>query len=430
MHKLFLKMLVFFYYFFLIKSIVSYIKFPFSRNISQELSPKYFVYNELIINLSLGIPKQNIKAIIDFEHKGLYIPNTFVNGHYNENKSSSYIIDSTNPKSTKKSFVYNGYNFYLKNSLENIYFNYNEKEISYNNFSFFLITSDDSNQKLEEAIIGLQITTYQDRFNTLSQLKEKNIISCNFINEDSGEIIIGNYPHDYYNDLQSSSLKLHRAEISYSYWFMDFTNITYGKKSDTILRVIFPFNIKGIIGNKFYYEYINQTFFHNLVIKGKCTEEKFRNKLNRFSELVMYYCDKDIDITKFENLEFYSKPMNYTFVLDYNDLFKIYNNKYVFQVIFDSSYAEKWRLGEVFQKKYRVFLDMDSNLFGFYTKKIKNKSSSTFYFIILILFLVIIIIILSALLYKNIIGYKNRKIRANELEENYEYIESFNNKIN
>ena len=120
--------------------------------------------------------------------------------------------------------------------------------------------------------------------------------------------------------------------------------------------------------------------------------------------------------------------MNYTFVLDYNDLFKIYNNKYVFQVIFDSSYAEKWRLGEVFQKKYRLFLDMDSNLFGFYTKN--NSKSATFYFIILILFLVIIIIILSALLYKNIIGYKNRKIRANELEENYEYIESFNNKIN
>jgi hypothetical protein len=52
---------------------------------------------------------------------------------------------------------------------------------------------------------------------------------------------------------------------------MEFTNITYGNKIDPILRVIFPYNIKGIIGNKYYFEYTNQTFFHNLVLKGKCT---------------------------------------------------------------------------------------------------------------------------------------------------------------
>ena len=430
MDILFLKMLVFFSFFFLIKSIVSYIKLPFSRNISQELSSNYFAYNEIIIKLSLGTPKQNIKGIIDFEYKGLYIPNTFVNGIYDENKSSSYIIDSSNPQKTKKSFAYNGNSFYLKNSLENIYFNNNDVEKPYNNFSFFLLTAEDSNQTLQEAVIGLQLTTYVDRFNTLYQLKEKNIISCNFINEDSGEIIIGNYPHDYSNDLESSGLKLNRAESTYNYWMMEFTNITYGNKIDPILRVIFPYNIKGIIGNKYYFEYTNQTFFHNLVLKGKCTFEKVRNKINRFSELIIYYCDKDIDITKFENLEFYSKSMNYTFVLNYNDLFKIYNNKYVFQVIFDSSYAEKWRLGEVFQKKFRVFLDMDSNLFGFYTKNKNQNKSSSFYFIILITLLVMIIIILSVFLYRNIIGNKNRKIRANELEDNYEYIESFNNKIN
>ena len=425
MLKLFLKMLAFFPYIFLIKSIVTYIKFPFSRNISKELSPNYFIYNEILIKLSIGEPKQNLNATIDFGQRGLYIPNTIVNGTYNENKSTSYIYDyETNPKRTKKSFSYNGYSFYLENSLEKLYLNYNDEEITYNNFSFFLLKSELSNQILKDAIIGITLYTYDDRFNTLFQLKEKNIISCNFLKEDSGEIIIGSYPHDYYNDLESSSLKLTRAETTYSNWMMDFTNVTYGNNNNPVKRVIFPYNVKGIIGNQYYLDYANETFFHNLVLKRKCTFEKIKNKNNRFSELIIYYCDTDIDIRKFEDLKFYSKPMNYTFVLNYNDLFKIYNNKYVFQVIFDTTYADKWRLGEVFQKKYRLFLDMDSNLFGFYTKN--NSKSATFYFIVLIAFLVFIIIFLSITLFKNIIGNKNRKIRANELEDNYEYIESIN----
>ena len=140
MLKLFLKMLVFFPYIFLIKSIVTYIKFPFSRNISKELSPNYFIYNEILIKLSIGEPKQNLNATIDFGQRGLYIPNTIVNGTYNENKSTSYIYDyETNPKRTKKSFSYNGYSFYLENSLEKLYLNYNDEEITYNNFSFFFI---------------------------------------------------------------------------------------------------------------------------------------------------------------------------------------------------------------------------------------------------------------------------------------------------
>ena len=74
--------------------------------------------------------------------------------------------------------------------------------------------------------------------------------------------------------------------------------------------------------------------------------------------------------------------------------------------------------------KYKVFLDMDSHLFGFYTiNKIKNH---TVYYILIIILLIIIVFILVFLLYKGIIGNKTRKIRANELEEEYDYITSLN----
>ena len=175
----------------------------------------------------------------------------------------------------------------------------------------------------------------------------------------------------------------------------------------------------------YYYSYINNSFFKNFFSQKKCSFEKIDNKYNKFSQLIIFYCDKDINIKNFENVEFFSKEMNYTFIFDYKDLFKTYNNKYVFLVFFDNSFSEKWKLGEIFIKKYNVFLDMDSKLFGFYTRN--NIKSYSFYYIFIISFLLFIIFVLVFCLFKQIIKIKKRKIRANELEDNYEYISSLNN---
>ena len=67
-----------------------------------------------------------------------------------------------------------------------------------------------------------------------------------------------------------------------------------------------------------------------------------------------------------------------------------------------------------------MFLDMDTKLFGFYTKS-NNIKNYTFYFIFIIFILVGVILFLSNLLYHSIIK-KKRKLRANELEDNYEYL--------
>ena len=94
----------------------------------------------------------------------------------------------------------------------------------------------------------------------------------------------------------------------------------------------------------------------------------------------------------------------------------------MFLASFYSSYGV-WRLGEVFQKKYNMFLDMDNKLFGFYTN-INNINNYKFYFILIIFILVVVILYLSVLLYlliRNIMN-KPRKLRANELEDNYQYI--------
>ena len=137
---------------------------------------------------------------------------------------------------------------------------------------------------------------------------------------------------------------------------------------------------------------------------------------------MIYYCDKDIDIKNFESIKFYSKEANFTFILDYKDLFQLYNNKFVFLSFFYFSYSI-WKLGEIFQKKYKMYIDIDNKLFGFYINYINNNYVNLY--VVVIFVLITIIFLLSFFLYFSIIK-KPRKIRANELDDNYEYIQIIN----
>ena len=93
-----------------------------------------------------------------------------------------------------------------------------------------------------------------------------------------------------------------------------------------------------------------------------------------------------------------------------------------FLFFFDNSFSEKWKLGEIFLKKYNVFLNIDAKLFGFYI--LNSKKSEKNYLIFFIILLVLIIVILSILLYKSYKKYNKRKKRSNELDDDsYENME-------
>ena len=401
-----------FLFVFLLKKIFSYLKIKYIKNNPIEASSKYLIYNDLIFNLDIGTPRQKIKSIIKMNLRGLFIPNIIINGQYNENISNSFFEEYNNAN-----IDFEGKKYEFKGGKEKIIFDNNKYE--YNNFSFYLINNKIQNPNLEFGLIGLMFPSYEDNFNFLYQINQKKIISYNYKKENEGEFYIGSYPHEINKNLDFNSLKFNKGQFSLKDWMMEFTYISYGNKTDFEKRVIFPNNLKGIISSNRYQEYVNQTFFNKLFNLKKCYSEKINNTQDLYSEIIIYYCDKDIDIKKFESINFYSKDNNFTFTLDYNDLFKIYNDKYVFLAFFYSSYGV-WKLGEVFQKKYNMFLDMDTKLFGFYTKS-NNIKNYTFYFIFIIFILVGVILFLSNLLYHSIIK-KKRKLRANELEDNYEYL--------
>ena len=413
-----MKSTIIFFIFF--KLIFSYLTFPFKKKNEIEASSKYLIYNDLIVNLFIGSPEQEIKSIIQMNKRELFIPNILVNGNYNENKSNSYFNLQFN-----WFLDYNGKQYNAKKSKEKIILSCklceNDKMIK-NNFSFYLVNEQKENESLNFGLIGLQSVEKKDEFNFWNQINEKKIISYNFIKENIGEVNLGIYPHEINKKLDKETIKTIKTSFALYDFMIEFSNISYGNKSDFEKRVVFPNNIKGIIASKNYQEYINQTFFNDLFKTKKCFSEILNDTQEYYNKLMIYYCDKDIDIKNFESIKFYSKEANFTFILDYKDLFQLYNNKFVFLSFFHSSYSI-WKLGEIFQKKYKMYLDIDNKVFGFYINYINNNYVNLY--VVVIFVLITIIFLLSFFLYFTIVK-KPRKIRANELDDNYEYIQTIN----
>ena len=92
----------------------------------------------------------------------------------------------------------------------------------------------------------------------------------------------------------------------------------------------------------------------------------------------------------------------------------------------------EWILGYPFLKKYRFVFDPEKKIIGIPNRnfiiktKNLNKNQIIIIFLSLIIIFMLLIFIKFCLILKNKI---NRKIRANELEENYEYLSNQNNNI-
>ena len=132
-----------------------------------------------------------------------------------------------------------------------------------------------------------------------------------------------------------------------------------------------------------------------------------------------YECNDNINILNFPKLKFYDKIMNYTFEFDYNDLFLKKDNKLYFLITFRTKdFRDNWIFGVIFLKKYQIIFDQEREIIGLYINSRKEKKNDLFK--ILTIICLFIIVILVGILIKTI--NKKRKVRANELEENFEYI--------
>ena len=98
-------------------------------------------------------------------------------------------------------------------------------------------------------------------------------------------------------------------------------------------------------------------------------------------------------------------------------------NETAFLVIFNEDQDYTWELGKIFLKKYILYFNLESKEVRYYHVPPSIKKSFSFIIIIIIVAVVVAIaLILFIGIYLGKKLAKQRKLRAKELEDNYEYL--------
>ena len=365
--------------------------------------------------IKLGTPYQTFNSSIKLDITDSYIltnKSELENlPFFNQNSSTSY--KQIEIKNYYGSEIETGFLSSDKFSLSLI----NNKFIELNNFKF--ATSEKIYVKKKEDIIissclGFELFSYN---NIIIQLKNNSIIEnptftflFNNKNKDKGELIIGEKNVGEKGFLFTQTSKIENV-IS---WSFQFDSILFGeKKLENISNAQIKCEIELIIAPTDFIRNLWENYFSK---KNSCKKESFI--LTKIFTYKYFVCDSNVNLDDFSEFKFYEKNLNYTFILNKNDLFELNDGKIYIKIIEQHYYSKNWVFGRLFLKKYQLYFDYDRKTIGIYINK-KKESNLGIY--LLFIFLIFIIIILIYLLFK---FWKNkRKKRAFELDDEYEYIE-------
>ena len=417
---------------FLLTSLQSQIVFQFSKKSSYDKNINFFLYhreNELYTNINIGTPKISIPLKLTFNYSPCALRGTKLNGIYNETNSKTFYLKD------KFVWIFSSEIFNSGSySVDTIYLkDYSQNDIIYDNFNFILATDINKNKNFPNGIIGLkfQDTPLVRNQSLIFYLKENNLIENNCFtikfdkkNNNEGYLIIGNYPHEYDTKyiikyFQNTNIKIFYYESLY--WTIEFDSIIWNNISfEKNKNIRFVLDINTIIVTKDYLGVFDEYFkeFNNT-----CKKNTYKNNTEN---QIYFTCDSSFNIKEFPSIKFTNKFLNYTFILDSNDLFIKDENTYLFLIIFDLQSRKYWEIGSLFLKKYQLVYDFDKKIIGFYTniedeQKIINPTSKFPFLFYLSIIFGFIIIILGIILYKLFILLPRKK-RANELSDVYEYI--------
>ena len=331
---------------------------------------------------------------------------------------------------------YEDYKPYDDEELEEIYEGYNKNNV--NNSNNDNNKKENNNNSDKERYIGNGLFK-EESANFITQLKKRDKInsfafSIKYNSDDNGEIIIGDLPHEYAPDKYSSSNYFFDTvsitkEPPFN-WHFTYKKCLYGEEEiDKSNMVKLSIDFGFIKGNTKLKNYLENNFFE----VNPC----YKNRVNDYD---IFYCNKEA-IKKFKPIifELQSKylvnNLNAKFEFTYEDLFikdQTDNDLYYFQIIFDNNgLYNNWIFGKPLFKKYQMVFDQDKKTYGFYmqlnNKEIKNNniednkndtSLKISWGIVLILVFVSLGLIYA--LHK-LVAKMPRKLKANELEENFSY---------
>lgn len=259
-----------------------------------------------------------------------------------------------------------------------------------------------------------------------------------------GRIIFGEFEQIYNKhkyperNLRTTKMISNANTVDYKMFISE----TYLEKNEKIHLdsqfIEFVFDQSLITGVDDYKTLIEGNFF-NKYESGKMCEKQtilFHDE-SRVIPIEVFVCDRELiekHKKEFPILKFYSRDMDYTFEFGYEDLFREYMGKVYFMVIFPS-YRENpldWTFGKIFLRKYQLFFNVESKTIRLYSElKEKPKEGSSFpKWLKIILEIIMIGLLLCVAYYFGKILNRKRKMRAQELDDTYDYIEkSPNNKM-
>ena len=252
-------------------------------------------------------------------------------------------------------------------------------------------------------------------------------------NDNEGILVMGDYPENYDDNYKNCSISGTKA-LNWGSLLIDFglsfDEVILGKsKLVNPLRVLFLHELNAILVNFNLYDKIINESLINYVNSGIC-EKKWI-----FQQYGYVRCDASKFTQKeqksFPSIYFKNKDLNYTFELNYNDLFTKEQDGYIYFLIFYDYNYDGVKIGKPFLKKYSFTVDNEKKMIFFYTKKLKeggaednpDSSGSNKFIIILVLSLVAAILLGVSLVFgfKLYMKKKKEKKRANELDEDFEY---------
>ena len=434
-------------------SINTYIVLPFKIH-----SPKNYdnitkvfnelLYNKLIITLQMGNPRKNIDFYASMNEYIYYLEEGSCNKYstslstYDYNKSKTFIetkskffcgvkLDECHLGSDYI-YLYDNINLNIKRELNLTFYYGNNKE------------NIDKNGRTICGKLGFKIGKsffkLYEYENFITILRNNKLINSyswyvhyfdDKKNNFDGAIIFDIFNSRFFKDFpflkkeddyNSISVKDTEGILA---WTFEFDKIYY-ISDDTIIDIQIvnsglAFETNFIHCPEMYFESIKNSFFNSLFENNIChlIEEQYN----------YIYCDKQSFSkykNKFPSLIFKSLGLNKTYILNSDDLFKDCGNYFLFMIIHQKNGHKIWTLGRLFMKKSEFYFDGHKKIIGYFNTiniKTENKKKFNFFDKIKWYLLIVVGIVIGIFIGKRI-REKTRKLRANELEDNYEYLEN------
>ena len=269
---------------------------------------------------------------------------------------------------------------------------------------------------INSGIIGLDISGDSYYFNDIffiKQLKQKDIISSyafyvKYNKDNSGSLIIGEYPHDSDSRYKKNNMIPYRTTIDGGRlkWGLTFMNIKHnGTDCEVGSGGIIKIESGLIIGTKEYSDIIYDSFFKDKISSNQCKEIT-----SEVYEIFSYQCDKDAQIENYPMLFFNVDGINKMFNFTFKELFEYEDGHYNYMIAFNKMPTHsKWILGTPFIKNHMIVFDQDRKLIAPYLEDSANDLTLYYIWIVICILILLIILMLCYLRRRRHIRYSKKK---------------------